>query len=131
MTSTEQLNDWLRDRDPTYIGTFSLNTVPPMSPNSLFSFIVNTHTVNLPGQHWIAVKSYLGKAWIFDPLAMPPPPPLCNHLLLQCHVNELHICKTEVQSPLTQTCGHHCVYFLLMHKAAPSETVVKLFVNSL
>jgi hypothetical protein len=77
------------------------------------------------------VRCIRDEAWIFDPLALPPPSALCNHLLLQCHINKLYLCKTQVQPSLTQTCGHHCVFFLLTNTAAPSESVVKSFVENL
>jgi hypothetical protein len=130
MTTSYQLTEWMQQHDPSYIGTFSLNTVPS-SPSNSFSFIVNTHTENLPGQHWIAVRGISDEAWIFDPLALPPPFALCNHLLLHCHMNKLYCCKTQVQPSFTQTCGHHCVFFLLTNSAASSESVVTSFVKNL
>ena len=133
MTTTKQLNDWMHRHDATYVGTFSLNTVPalPPSSSSSSSFIVNTQTENLPGQHWIAVRCIRDTAWIFDSLAFPPLPTLCNHLLIHCHMKHLYQCKTVVQPPQTQTCGHHCVFFLLRNEAASSEEEVKSFVATL
>ena len=128
MTTTQQLNHWMR-HDPTYLGAFSLNTMPSAMSSEAASFIVNTHTYNLPGQHWMAVRRIQQDAWIFDPLAFPPVPELCNYLLSLCH--NLHICKVNAQPAQTQTCGQHCVYYLYNARAAPSESIVKSFVTSL
>lgn len=127
MTTTQQLNQWMR-HDPTYLGAFSLDTLPTMLPE-VVSFIVNTHTHNLPGQHWMAVRRIQQDVWIFDPLAFPPVPELCNYLLSQC--TNLHISRVSAQPAQTQTCGQHCVYYLYNTRAAPSELIVKSFVSSL
>jgi hypothetical protein len=136
MTTTQQLNRWMMRRDRTYLGAFALDKVPSFPPppcNTSVCFIVNTQTANLPGQHWIAVRCVLDRAWIFDPLASPlgPPPELCDHLLLHCQMTMLHFCKTMIQPLNTTTCGYHCVYFLLMNCGAPSESAATSFISKL
>jgi len=105
-TTTEQLTLWMR-HDPTFMGVFPLNCVPHLPPGKTNNcFIVNTHTDNLPGQHWIAVRLVYDQAWIFDPLASSPPPyALCHHLLAHCHIRVLHVCAVSVQPRNTLSCG--------------------------
>jgi len=72
-TTTEQLTYWMR-HDPTFVGVFPLNSVPHLPSSKDYCFIGNTHTDNLPGQHWIAVRIVHDQAWIFDPMASLPSP---------------------------------------------------------
>jgi hypothetical protein len=118
--------------DPTFVGVFPLNRIPHLRKKSNNGFIVNTQTDNLPGQHWIAVRTMLDRAWIFDPMAShPPPPALCHHLLLYCNISFLYVCKVSIQPALTLTCGHHCVYFLYHNLPALSENDVIQYINKL
>lgn len=128
-TTTLQLLHWMRF-DPTFIGVFSLDTIPHV--NEIISgFIVNTDTANLPGQHWIAVRIVQDQAWIFDPLALLPPTQLCQHLVLHCDIRILHICNVPTQPVDAFTCGLHCVYFLYTATPADSETALYHFVSNL
>jgi hypothetical protein len=131
-TTTNQLQHWMR-HEPSFIGVFSLNEIPHLSATSASkSLIVNTHTDNLPGEHWIAVRLSHDQAWIFDPLAsLPPPLRLCQHLILRCCVRVLHVCDVVVQENTSQTCGQHCVFFLYTGAPASSETSVLQFVSKL
>ena len=126
MTITNQLTHWMR-HDPTFLGVFPRNMLPPLTTNC--SFIINTHTNNLPGQHWIAVRIAAHQAWIFDPLAIPPDTYLCNHLMNYCHT--IHVTDVPTQPTNTQTCGLHCIYFLYTLSPAPSEHTVVDFVSKL
>jgi hypothetical protein len=131
-TTTEQLTHWMR-HDPTFAGVFPLNGIPHLpSSNKSCSFIVNTHTDNLPGQHWIAVRIVYDQAWIFDPLAsLPAPSALCHHLLAHCHIRVLHVSPVSVQPANSLSCGQHCVYFLCTGAPALSEKSVHLFISKL
>jgi len=130
MTSSSQLQRWMRF-EPHFIGVFALDRLPslPIATN-YHSFIVNTHTHNLPGEHWIACRIVHDHAWIFDPLAYPPLIHLCQHLIQNCHVNHLNTySESPIQAPHTWTCGEHCVYFLYHLAPAPSEGSVINFIN--
>ena len=66
-----------------FIGVFPLNRLPTsLKPYAKpLCFIVNTDTMNLPGQHWIAVSySKCGIAYAFDPLGMFYPHILTSYL---------------------------------------------------
>ena len=132
MSTTDQLTRWMRN-DPSFVGVFPLNRIPHLNSSVVMhGLIVNTQTDNLPGQHWIAVRILFDRAWIFDPLPLhPPPPTLCDHLLHHCNIRSLYICTLQVQPPTSQTCGHHCVYFLNMLQPAPSESAVLEYISKL
>ena len=131
MTTTAQLTRWMR-HDPTFVGVFPLNRIPHLNGKGAHTFIVNTQTDNLPGQHWIAVRNLWDRAWIFDPLAShPPPPALCHHLLLYGNIGFLYVSTLAAQPPDTLTCGPHCVYFLWHGVPAPSEKAVLEYINKL
>ena len=55
---------------PNFNGVFALDKLPPKLV-ALANRIVNTHTHNLPGEHWLAV-SYLtgGLVYTFDPFGI-------------------------------------------------------------
>ena len=131
MSTTDQLNWWMR-YDPSFVGVFPLNKIPHLRRCASRALIINTQTDNLPGQHWIAVRTMWDRAWIYDPMAShPPPPALCHHLLIYCNIAFLYICNVAIQPPLTNTCGHHCVYFLYHNASAPSEQAVVQFINKI
>ena len=74
-------------------------------------FIVNTHTKNLSGEHWLAV-SYEndGIVYAFDPLGVYYPPRLSNFLK---RLGRKVVFNTRTyQNPFLPTCGVHCLDWL-------------------
>ena len=71
-----------------FIGVYPLDRLPPLCdlPQDC-SFIVNTHTHNLSGEHWLAVKINMTKINVFDPMGMYYPPKLVVYL----HRSRKHI----------------------------------------
>ena len=130
MTTTQQLTLWMR-HDPNFIGVYPLDMLPHLNKPLGWSLIVNTQTKNLPGKHWIAVRTHYDQAWIFDPLGYPPPSELCHHLQMHCFMRIIHVSEVAVQLPNTITCGQHCIYFLYHSLPAPSEKVALDFVKKL
>ena len=59
---------------PNFVGVFPLDKLPPHLSKGDGSFIVNSDTHNLPGEHWFAV-SYKngGIVKAFDPLGFSIP----------------------------------------------------------
>lgn len=93
---------------PNFLGVFAINKIPTSSV-SQFSFIVNNQSHNLPGQHWIAVSVKNKKAYIFDPLGLPPP------LMLTSKLNKYNISYNMQQHQPTDSnlCGQLALYFLI------------------
>ena len=93
-------------------GIYSIDELPNHIPFRPFLIIVNTHTKNLPGEHWIAIfidKNRHGE--IFDSLALP----VC-HLLIQwmnMFTLKWNTNKRTLQHPLSSTCGAFTLYFIL------------------
>lgn len=98
-----------------YLGTFPLDKVPLrfVKDALLQHFIINTHTSNLPGQHWIAVTVHNGKkAYIFDSFGIPPPRLLVTQLK-QRGIVEIYYTKRQVQAFDTLICGQLALKHLL------------------
>jgi len=98
-----------------YLGTFPLDKVPLhfVTDAALLHFIINTHTSNLPGQHWIAVTVHKGeKAYVFDSFGIPPPR-LLIYQLKQRGIRKIYYSKHQVQSFNQQNCGQLALIHLL------------------
>ena len=90
-----------------YLGTFALDKVPLhfIQDAKLQHMIINTHTSNLPGQHWIAVTVCdNNKAYIFDSFGVPPPTLLINQLK-QRGIQKIYYSKHQIQPLNTIICG--------------------------
>jgi len=87
-------------------GVYPLDKIPQLKPGG---YIINTHTSNLEGEHWIAlyVKPNLIKA--FDSF---------GHFYPSILVNKLHAIApvkyntTQYQEYGTKTCGQYCLLWL-------------------
>ena len=89
-----------------FAGVFSLDRLPVVLPTNA-KFIVNTHTHNLPGQHWIAVD---GDS-VFDPFGIFYPKSLLSYLYRKKNA-KLTYNYTCYQSPSSDLCGQFCLYFI-------------------
>ena len=91
-------------------GVYSLDTLEALTNNS--GFIVNTHTSNLPGEHWIAVCVKTSEIEVFDPLGVYYPAKLVSHLHKSGH-HRVHYSNLKAQDPQTTLCGNYCLIWLL------------------
>lgn len=99
---------YLMRGDKQFNGVFSANEI---IPNMCGSFIINTHTKNLPGQHWIALLiDETFNAYIFDSLATTPQFDLMRQLSLFCFSINYNTVSTQKFSD--NDCGWQAVYFL-------------------
>jgi len=95
-----------------FLGVFSIDLLPEQIPFLPIMMIINTQTVNLPGQHWKAVyisKERIGE--VFDSLALP----ISTRLLqwLNRFTRSWHHSTLTVQNPLSGTCGAFVIYYIL------------------
>lgn len=75
-------------------------------------FIVNTHTHNLAGEHWIAINFEKdGIVYAFDPLGFSYPLRLSN--FLKRLGNRVVFNYDMHQIPILPTCGLHCILWLM------------------
>jgi len=100
-----------RTKDAFY-GIVPIDKLPSAVPHYPFFLIVNTHTHNLVGEHWLAV--FIGadkKGEVFDSLALP----------LSCMLRQWMNRFTrswirnnkQYQHSLTSSCGAFTLYFIL------------------
>lgn len=95
-----------------FYGIHAMDMLPEFIPHYPFLMIVNTHTHNLGGEHWLCVfinKEKCGE--LFDSLSMPPNLILSqwlNRFTRQWRRNHL-----MYQHPMSATCGAYVLYFCL------------------
>ena len=97
---------------PSFKGVYPLDKIPSnLIPPA--NFIVNTHTHNLPGEHWIAV-SYLtrGIVFAFDPFGMYYPQRLKKYLV-NLDADCIDYNKIQFQGIFEKTCGDYCIAWLI------------------
>lgn len=91
-----------------FLGVFPLDKIPYIDVNK--ALIVNTQSCNLKGEHWLAVYVKPEKIYAFDPMGFYYPPLLISKL--QSLLMPIEYNKIRYQSPLTKTCGQHCLAWL-------------------
>lgn len=100
-------------RNPNFIGVFPLDKLPLHLPPQAGSFIVNSDTHNLPGQHWIAVSyNNGGIVKAFDPVGAFYPLALANYLARQFPWRRIIYNRQMHQQRWEKTCGEHCLRWL-------------------
>lgn len=127
MLDTIQVEEALRNIG-NFLGVFPKDKLPPESSGTSCTFIVNTDSSNLPGQHWIAVYVRTSKeGFVFDSFGQSPP------LQVQHWMNIRGISWTcnmrQVQSHESTLCGAYCIYFIWF--ATSNSLKDELFVNIL
>jgi hypothetical protein len=106
--------------DPFTRGLFQDFSTPdlplPSMPKKPAMFILNTDSSKGPGIHWcLAIFNEDDVCEFFDPLGKSPE-------TYNFHISMFNKCRNvlfneyPVQSPLSSTCGHHCIFFAY-HKA--------------
>lgn len=98
---------------PNFKGVYPLNKLPGGLKPSV-NFIVNTHTHNLPGEHWIAVSYKRGGiVYAFDPFGKYYPHLLRSYL----HQLKPLLCvkynADQFQEFYETSCGHYCIAWLI------------------
>lgn len=96
-----------------FIGVFPLDKLPQNLTIPSY-FIVNTHTANLPGQHWLAVAFIKwGSIHAFDSFGLEYPPALVHFLK---RYGRMVLNNKTLQSPFEKTCGMYAIRWLLQKK---------------
>lgn len=109
---TDELIREGRKKVINFIGVFPLDKLPEHISHIPCRFIVNTHTKNLPGQHWIAVSYESGGiVYAFDPLGCFYPSKLSNYLA-QSGNRRVVFNRIMYQNPFEKNCGQHCLNWL-------------------
>ena len=92
-----------------WLGVYPLDKLPYLPENK--AIIVNTHTSNLKGEHWIAVYHKHDKVYVFDSFGFYYPSMLVTHL--SRIPKPIVYNRIRYQHWLTKTCGEHCILWLL------------------
>ncbi len=93
-------------------GIYPIDQLPAFIPSYPFLIIVNTHTHNLYGEHWIAIfidKNKNGE--LFDSLASP----ISNHVIrwMNKFTRRWLTNGTAYQHPMSATCGAFVLFYVL------------------
>ena len=92
-----------------FLGVFPLNALPKQLKVPSY-FIVNTHTINLPGEHWLAVAyQNRGVVDVFDSFGYYYPIPLIRYLK---PYGRLNLSRKRIQHPFSTACGLHSITWL-------------------
>jgi hypothetical protein len=99
---------------PHFVGVFPLNKLPK-SLRAPSNFIVNTHTHNLPGEHWLAVSYQKGGIlYAFDPFGVYYPSILKIYLInIKRRIGPVRYNKVCYQDVFEKSCGLYCLAWLI------------------
>ena len=89
-------------------GVYPLERLPDFLQNGCY--VINTHTSNLDGEHWIAIHVKPNIIHVFDPMGMFYPPLLVTKLERMHQRVEYN--QIMYQNPLTFLCGQYCIEWL-------------------
>ena len=98
---------------PNFMGVFPLDKIPK-NIQTPANFIVNTHTHNLPGEHWLAISYQNGGiVYAFDPFGFYYPPMLKYFLNKMKRTKPVIYNKIQYQDIHEKTCGLYCIAWLI------------------
>nr|CAD2201130.1 unnamed protein product [Meloidogyne enterolobii] len=96
-----------------FIGVFSSNNIPDIGTQKPFCFVANTMRKGTAGEHWIACYSDTPNTLeYFDSFAEEPNCDMRKSMLANFSLVKQN--KFSLQSPLSDTCGHYCICFLIL-----------------
>jgi hypothetical protein len=92
------------------------------------AYVINTHKSDQPGEHWLALYyDSNGFCTFFDSFARSPQEFGLENFIDRTSSGWTYS-QTRVQDFLTSTCGHYCVYFiLLMSRGLKLNDILTLF----
>ena len=99
------------DKD-TFLGVFSMDVLPRQVSHYPTCMVINTHSHNLPGEHWISVFITDNKRGeVFDSLALP----LSNYLIrwLNQFTKSWQYNRKRYQPLGSDKCGAFTIYYIL------------------
>ena len=105
-------------------GVCAIDELPSFINSYPFLLIVNTHTHNLPGEHWIVLLIDEGKCGeVFDSLALP----ISNFIIrwMNRFTRKWKTNGTAFQHPTSGTCGAFSLFYVLKRLSFPNYTTFK------
>ena len=124
--NSEQLNQALQDCR-IFHGTYGRNNIPLINRRPV-AFILNTDSIEEPGEHWVAL--YLkkdGTCIYFDPFGLPP---LHKDFIKYIKINSpngVQYSSLSIQNILSPMCGLYCIEFV---RAMNKRQSLPIFLNN-
>ncbi len=106
-----------------FVGVFPSNKIPIVEQGCM---VINEEPSGKEGSHWVALFKFdNGIVEYFDSYGRQPTAKWIKAYL----TGELVVvCEKQVQSLLSDTCGHHCVYYLCHRtRGMPYEDIVATY----
>jgi hypothetical protein len=98
-------------KDPSFLGVFALDRVPPIIKKGNVKLIINLDPATKPGSHWVAIWRKGDIGYYFDSFGRIPPPVIGAWLAKNSDSWTYN--KKLMQSPKDKTaCGYLCISFL-------------------
>ena len=123
--NTQQLKEALKDV-PGFRGVFALDQLPKVNKQRPSLYVVNTHPSCKEGEHWVAIYFPTeGTPEFFDSFARKAFATELRQLLGNVYRHN----RLMLQSPTSDTCGQHVIYYARERsKGIPFESIpYKLF----
>ena len=97
----------------SFLGVFAKDSLPKISiyPSSL---VLNTDTLDGPGEHWLAIYFDKNKNCTFFDSFGRRPESFGLEKYLQHYSWNVEYNTTRLQGLLSTTCGFYCIYFILL-----------------
>jgi len=110
--SNFELDEMLKN-SRSYLGTFSHDRIPDLK-NKNFSAIINYHTYEQPGSHWICIYNDPKKTYVefYDSYGLPPSNMIIDKLK-QTGKKVLYS-TSKIQNITSSRCGYYCYYYIIM-----------------
>ena len=117
---TNQLHNALKDL-PGFRGVFALNHLPKENHETPALYVENTQPSCKQGEHWVAIYfPPIGLPEFFDSFARKAFAPELRRLLGNVYRHN----RLFLQSPISDTCGHHVIYYARERsKGIPFESI--------
>jgi hypothetical protein len=96
-----------------FVGFGNPDISVPRSNERPSVYILNTAPSSDPGEHWCVICLEEKCCYFFDSFAQPPESYEFTDFLKSC--DDLRYNTLQVQGVLSQTCGHHCLYFCIKY----------------
>ncbi len=127
--NTQEIDRYMK-KYKNYGGTFACDRLHYDLP--LYSgLIVNTDESHEPGQHWVAIYRSDSGIIYFDSFGLPPIEEKIEEYLDKIAPRGWYYNSVGFQSMYQDTCGMHCIYFLIcMFKFNSFQQYLDLFNKS-
>ena len=100
----------------TFLGVFPIDRLPEtLPPRRPLLLVCNTAKHDSSGEHWVVLFiDTVGE--YFDTFGQPPPRTF--KLYLERYCNSFTFNTKTIQSVVSYSCGHYCIYYCLMKMLA-------------